>query len=308
MNESNGHRDHKLSSVYREGAWPEPSRQIDQAILSASRRAWREQPFFKRWAPALAVAATVLLTSSLVLKVYLAQPDAVSPSGPEKPPEPGAGQAPAAEQATGPVRPQAEAPAPQPVTTPPPGFSSSMDAGEAARLDRMQRDLSTLKLSTPPSESPAPKSSLAEKSAPPAKKEAADALQRRPAAPQANAPVSVFGAAPPAQQAARAVGKPAQPFTQTAAPPRPETQGQEAQPAQTPPLTAPETRQAPNLATSQAAAVSAGSAAKGAERPPQAWIEDIRKLMKEGKSEEAGGQLADFKKRYPDYVLPEDLR
>jgi hypothetical protein len=45
-----------------------------------------------------------------------------------------------------------------------------------------------------------------------------------------------------------------------------------------------------------------------AERAPQAWIDDIRKLMKEGKSEEAGEEIAKFKKRYPDYVLPDDLR
>jgi hypothetical protein len=30
--------------------------------------------------------------------------------------------------------------------------------------------------------------------------------------------------------------------------------------------------------------------------------------VKEGKSEEAGAQIAEFKKRYPDYALPEDLR
>jgi hypothetical protein len=49
-------------------------------------------------------------------------------------------------------------------------------------------------------------------------------------------------------------------------------------------------------------------AGKAAERSPQSWIEDIRKLLKEGKSEEAGAEIARFKKRYPDYVLPEDLR
>jgi hypothetical protein len=50
------------------------------------------------------------------------------------------------------------------------------------------------------------------------------------------------------------------------------------------------------------------SSARAAERSPQSWIEDIRKLVKEGKSEEAGAQIAEFKKRYPDYALPEDLR
>jgi hypothetical protein len=43
-------------------------------------------------------------------------------------------------------------------------------------------------------------------------------------------------------------------------------------------------------------------------RPPQAWIEDIRKLKAEGKAEEASRELAEFRTRYADYVLPEDLR
>ena len=48
--------------------------------------------------------------------------------------------------------------------------------------------------------------------------------------------------------------------------------------------------------------------AKPAERSPQSWIDDIRKLLGEGKSEEAGREIAEFKKRYPDYDLPADLR
>jgi hypothetical protein len=304
MNESNEHRDHKLSSVYREGAWPEPGRQIDQAILAASRRAWRERPFFKRWAPAFAVAATVLLTSSLALKVYLAQPDTVSPSGPDKSPERGATQAPASEEVK-PPQVKAEAPAPKPVTTPP-GFSSTMDSGEASRVDRMQRDLSAMKLSTPPSESPvpAPRSALAEKAGPALKKEASAAQQRQPAPPAPQpAPVSVFGAAPPdaapaaaGQQAPRSApaGKPQQIFTQSA-PARAEPQAQGAQPAQA-------------AALSASTSAASGNAAAAGERSPQTWIDDIHKLMNEGKSEEAGEELAKFKKRYPDYALPADLR
>jgi len=34
----------------------------------------------------------------------------------------------------------------------------------------------------------------------------------------------------------------------------------------------------------------------------------IRKLKTEGKAIEAERELAEFKKRYPDYILPEDLR
>ena len=44
------------------------------------------------------------------------------------------------------------------------------------------------------------------------------------------------------------------------------------------------------------------------ERTPEKWLEDIRKLKTQGKTAEAERELADFKKRYPDYRLPEDLR
>src|SRR5262245_64021142 len=85
MSHENDVRDHALSRLYREGAWPEPGRQIDQAILAASRRAARERhPLLWRWAPAFAVTATVVLTSTIVLKAYRGQPDAVSPAAPEK--------------------------------------------------------------------------------------------------------------------------------------------------------------------------------------------------------------------------------
>ena len=294
MNESNGHRDHKLSSLYREGAWPEPSRQIDQAILAASRRAWREQhSYLKRWAPAFAIAATVLLTSSLVLKVYLAQPDVASPS-PDAPLERRSQAAAEANSAAAREAPAAnEKPGQQPVTVPR-GFAETMDPGEAARLDRMKRDLAG-KQNFPPSESPvpAPRSALADKAAAAPKKEAKPLAA--PVAAQPAAPVSIFGAIATAPRAATA--KPAQ-LPAPAAPARAEPaqpQSAEAQPAPASP------------AVAQAALVS-GGVAKAAERSPQAWIDDIRKLMTEGKSEEAGAEIAKFKKRYPDYVLPEDLR
>ncbi len=44
------------------------------------------------------------------------------------------------------------------------------------------------------------------------------------------------------------------------------------------------------------------------ERTPEKWLADIRKLKTEGKAIEAERELAEFKKRYPDYILPEDLR
>ena len=42
--------------------------------------------------------------------------------------------------------------------------------------------------------------------------------------------------------------------------------------------------------------------------PPGKWLERIEELRKQGKVEEAKASLAEFRKRYPDYRLPDSLR
>jgi hypothetical protein len=42
--------------------------------------------------------------------------------------------------------------------------------------------------------------------------------------------------------------------------------------------------------------------------PPEKWLERIEELRKQGKTEEARTALAEFRKRYPDYRLPDALR
>ena len=65
------------------------------------------------------------------------------------------------------------------------------------------------------------------------------------------------------------------------------------------------TRQEPGVA---AAGASGPAVSEDKDRTPEKWLEDIRKLRTEGKTAEAERDLAEFKKRYPDYILPEDLR
>lgn len=43
-------------------------------------------------------------------------------------------------------------------------------------------------------------------------------------------------------------------------------------------------------------------------RNPEAWIEEIRKLRRQGQTAEAERSLHEFHAAYPDYPLPEDLR
>jgi hypothetical protein len=45
-----------------------------------------------------------------------------------------------------------------------------------------------------------------------------------------------------------------------------------------------------------------------AELSPQAWLERIAELRKQGRTREAEESLAEFRKRYPDYRIPEPPR
>jgi hypothetical protein len=60
-----------------------------------------------------------------------------------------------------------------------------------------------------------------------------------------------------------------------------------------------------DAASSQAGGVALSEAK---ERLPQKWIEDIRTLKAQGRTKEADRELAEFKKRYPEHRLPDDLR
>jgi hypothetical protein len=53
-----------------------------------------------------------------------------------------------------------------------------------------------------------------------------------------------------------------------------------------------------------------GAAAVSAEqkvRTPEEWVADLRRLKAAGRTDEFAKDLAEFRKRYPDYKLPADL-
>jgi hypothetical protein len=47
---------------------------------------------------------------------------------------------------------------------------------------------------------------------------------------------------------------------------------------------------------------------QAAPRSPQAWLDEIDRLKREGRDQEAAEQLAEFRKAYPAYSVPESLR
>jgi hypothetical protein len=57
-----------------------------------------------------------------------------------------------------------------------------------------------------------------------------------------------------------------------------------------------------------AAGAAQGMLAKKSELTPEAWLARIAELRKEGRMREADESLVEFRKRYPDYKIPEALR
>lgn len=314
MSGTRNHKDSELSHIYKEGGWPEPSRQIDAAILAAARA---QHSFLRRWSPPLALAATVVLSFTLLLRMSEEKPN----DAPYSLPSPD--RQPAAEEPK-------PAPAEGPVSVP--------NAAPAAKSGSVRKSTATAKPASTLSSAPVAKSASALRSAPSAK---SDALSR-----PASAPRTAVSAAP--TPAPRPAAAPSAPAPATAAPPfafkketpegaradrpalptesraaggrtlesSPANEAQRETPAPSP--SAP-TRAGEPLVPSPAPAgarPAAGSVAASdivvrrseSERTPQSWLEDIRGLKTQGRAEEAGRELAEFKKRYPDFALPEDLR
>ena len=146
-------------------------------------------------------------------------------------------------------------------------------------------------------------------------KQMADAAptEAKPAPPPAAKPP--LTPSPPAQtpfpNSAPAQLSHAEPTSPPMAQPAPKpTARPEAKPAFAPPppsvqpMAKPESRE--NAPT--AAADSLSKLERKAELPPDKWLERIEELRKQGKLEEARATLAEFRKRYPDYRLPDTLR
>ena len=143
---------------------------------------------------------------------------------------------------------------------------------------------------------------------------AAGALQES-AAPAAMAPrdvpalpaemKKVENAAP--RPAPRAFPAPARTMQETV--PQPPAEAKPAMPA--PAMTAPvRAKQADTESAGAPAAALAAPATqdRNASLYPEHWLANIRQMLRDNRREEALRSLAEFRKRYPDYRLPDDLR
>lgn len=274
-------RDEELSHIYREAEGPRPPQRVDDNILAASQRVAgniRRPTAFglpRRWGTPVAVAATVLVSSTVALMVFERQSgvDVLAPKAPraERP----------AKAATPPRASPAEPPrADSPEKSPPMDQARAAPAPApqaASRSDRVQQHTVETALSG----------------------------ERRGAGQPARAP-----AIPPGVEILRK-------SEEAKAKPLPDAQRvleaqQPTQALQTPPAPAPGANTLRESASAVQGAVggvaSRVAVSEAKERTPEKWLADIRKLKSEGKASEAERELAEFKKRHPDYIVPEDLR
>ena len=300
-------RDEELSHIYRDAEGPRPPQRVDDNILAASQRVAgnmrQPAPFGlpRRWHVPVALAATVVVTSTVALMVFerqsgvdvaskapraerpakAATPQKASPAEPQRaePPE----KSPAAEpQRAGPSQ---KSPVAEPPRAVSPGKSPSTDLARAA----------------PPPAAPAPKAASRSDRVLQQTVETALSGERRGTGQAARVP-----AIPPGVEILKKSDE---------AKPVPDAQRaleaqQQMQAMKAPAAAAP----APGANTLRESAVPASGLAsrvavpEAKERTPEKWLEDIRKLKTEGKALDAERELAEFRKRYPDYRLPEDLR
>jgi hypothetical protein len=225
------HEDPRVSAHYRSLGDEQPPEALDAAILAASRRAVgagpRRSPM-RRWALPVSIAAVVVLTMSVVVRIEV-------------------------------ERPELEKAAPVPVTP------QVLEQKAMPRADQNEAG-SLEKRAVESAAQPKAKASAAPE------RPAAAARQFVPEPPPAGAPASAESAA---QSNLGGAG------------------------ARAPASAAP--------APAAPAASEAQSAGKTVESP-RAWLERIARLRREGHVKEADESLAEFRKRYPDYEIPKDLR
>ena len=311
-------RDEELSHIYRDAEGPRPPQRVDDNILAASQRVAstirRPAGFSRRWGAPVAIAATVLVTSTVALMVFERQSgvDVLAPKAPREerpakvatplrasPAEPQRVEA----SAKSPVLEQARANSPAkspPVALPHPAPAPAAPSPQAApRSDRVKQPTVETALS--------------------GERRGTGQPVRVPAIPPG---VEILRKSEEAKPAPAAAGSAANVRAGTIPPQPPVPDAQRVFDAQQQirPAQAPATAPAPGSNVVRESASTLQGASAGAaignrlavpeakERTPEKWLADIRKLKTEGKAIEAERELAEFKKRYPDYILPDDLR
>lgn len=289
MEERDAHPgDHSLSQAYRDAAHPEPSPALDARILDAARQAVAGPAVRKRsrwfaWALPISTAAVLVLGLTVLLEVQHQAPEYLQPPG-----EPAATAGPGADAAPEPL------PAESTVRVPYPVPAETMRQSEAAQSEE------------PPVKAleRAPERRSSTQWAPAGGTPEPQPFPAQPGPPQVPPP--------PLQDAAKAEPRfrpQAAPMaTQDAAPAPPSLTA----PSDTRMTTPPASAAAPGQEGVPAFSFSRGVGKREAVAPgmarPEQMVETIRRLLRDGRVEEARKLLEELQRAYPGFALPEDLK
>ncbi len=278
----NEREDAKISERYRALGREEPGAALDTAILAAARRAVRSRPGgartgLRRWTLPVSVAAVVVLSVTVTLQLQRERPDAVALYAPEpKKIEPSVARQAPAEQAPStasrlavPNEPSQAATADVEPQTATPGAGRASKPAAAERAPRVNEVRPT-----PPPDSRA-RPFAPDPGATPAPSAAGRIVASSPAPAESVADRAPAAAAPsPSRREASAAGA-----------------------------------RSSNEALRRNGPASAELRAKAGEKEdsPERWLERIVALRAEGRDREADESFAEFRKRYPDYRISEEL-
>ena len=292
MNEDDELQDKELARLYREAAREQPSAQIDARMLAAARAAARpaavpaDTSWISSWRIPVALAATVLLSFTLTLLIREGEKDGLA----------------APDRSTGTARPAQRSTDAEPKTIAPAPAAPPSAPFPSTEQRRTQPRAATPEPKVPSGAGPAASGSGSTPHVPPQTAPKSEAFVRDPAA----------GAA----------GKLSRERTMQAAPEAPvrddlrsgimkdrqqkETARPEAFAAPPAAVAAPSPALRGQLPPASAAV--RANAAEKADRSPEQWLAEIRKLKQAGKTAEAETSLVEFRKRYPQHSVPEDLK
>ncbi len=284
------HHDPRLSQAYRDAAHPEPSPALDARILDAARQAVakpaaRRRPAWFAWAVPFSTAAVLVLGVTLLLEMQrrapevLESPTAIPPairldipeSSPVPPPEPAA---PQPEMDSSPRKAHQDAAPPPKARTP---RAAPHESGTTvAPAEQTATEAA-------PQPFPAQQSAMSAPPPPPP-------VMAKPETREAPRPAD--SAAPEMARSAGAAANMADHSAEAMGAPPP------------PPAMAPARARAPAVG----AAMEKRMAAEPVVETPERMVETIRRLMREGRLDEARKELEKLRRAYPGYAMPEDLR
>jgi hypothetical protein len=275
--------DDELKRRYRALATEEPSAVIDAAILAHSRR---RRPWIARWAGPVSIAAVLVLGIGVSLRMQLEQPGVETSVPDSRALESSAGSAPA--------------------TPPLPAIPASKDEA--------RRDAFVPSPSGPAVKAPQP--ALAEKKVAPVlapkAKEAPQELKERFAAPAIEANVAPQRSAPQSTTSAIATSPP--PAPAAAAPPPAAAPAFAPSPPRNEPAQAPlrAKQEAESDHAAQGAVADSSAGVRALAKPfvetdPGRELERIAKLRESGDDAAADTALAEFRKRFPDFRIPDTM-